>query len=151
MLPRDALRPQHLLGQSHVLSTAQHAHLFIRLLPLSSLPTATSMPLFPGSQYPRSALHLCKSYHPSRPNSNPTSPQSLSNYPNTLNSPLLWAVILPFSEMLPHLQYAFCLAFSGMVPQCFRFVCLVPLLGCMFFKIMLYLSYICQSTIILGF
>ena len=50
-VPRDSLRPQHLLRQPRILSPPQHAHLLIRHPPLSNLPTAIPVPSVPWTQY----------------------------------------------------------------------------------------------------
>lgn len=92
-------------GGPHVLSALQHAHFLIRLFPFSNLPAAASIydfcSLVPNPIFP---LRLGTSDHLSRLNSNTTFPLSLSNYLDTPTIPLYpWAVISPFSEILPQL------------------------------------------------
>lgn len=109
------LPAQHRSGQLHVLSTPPHpaiCHLSLLCL------------LFPGPQYPSPSLCLCISDHLSSPNSNPAFSLSLSNYSGHPHCP--WVVTSPSLKSCPNYNMCSNSAFSGIVPKCFKFVCLFP-------------------------
>lgn len=128
-------------------SRLQHSSSLSNLSPVTSVPSVPWAPISTPFPLP---MHISPSDHLSRPNSNPAFSLSLSNYARHPHS----SCVVTSPSLKSCLSYNMCstLAFSGIVPYLMFQICLpFPLLDSMSLKSMVYFSYICQSTITLGF